>query len=235
MRRGGVLLALWVVVAFAAIGVGTWALSLVGGEINDQAAAPLSSADIDQRLNADRVGQVGTEPSRAPSETQPTATAHSGDPATTTGATRGLSTAGGTVVATCRGSSADVVYLVSWSPAPGYHADHGVLRGPAPTATVVFESDVADDLVVTVRCVNGMPTKSVSAEADDHGDRGSDAGGAGGTGGGATGATTGATSGGTSGGSSTSGGGTPTPSPTDDHGGHGADDPPGDDHGGRRG
>jgi hypothetical protein len=238
MRRGGVLLALWVVVAFTAIGVGTWALSLVGGEINDQAAAPLSSTDIDKGLNADRVGQGGGHSS----DPSPTGTAgRTGQGAAAAERpTRGLSTDGGSVRATCRGTSADLAYLETWNPALGYRVD-GVLRGPARTASIVFESDVKDDLLLTVRCVNGMPTKDVKVEADDHGG-GRHRGGSDDatTASGGSPATPGGTSGGTSGGSGSGGGSSggspaPTPTPTDDHGGHGTDDPPGDDHGGRTG
>jgi hypothetical protein len=70
--------------------------------------------------------------------------------------------------------------------------------------SVRFESDVAEDVTVSVTCANGVAKATTTPEADDHGgDRGP-------------------------------GGPTPAPSASDDHGGSGrggSDDPPGDDSG----
>jgi hypothetical protein len=72
---------------------------------------------------------------------------------------------------------ASTVSLVSWSPNPGYRADD-VVRGPAVKATMKFESDTANDLFLTVTCVNGVPQLTERVEIDDHGGTGDDHGGA---------------------------------------------------------
>jgi hypothetical protein len=57
---------------------------------------------------------------------------------------------GGTVLAECRSAGA---YLVSWSPTQGYEAI-GVIRGPAATARVIFESG-ANSVTMVVSCPDG--------------------------------------------------------------------------------
>jgi hypothetical protein len=69
-----------------------------------------------------------------------------------------LTSRGGTVLAECRPAGA---YLVSWSPVPGYEAT-GVVRGPAVTARLVFESD-ASTVTMTVTCPDGMAGAPVAA------------------------------------------------------------------------
>lgn len=52
------------------------------------------------------------------------------------------------------------VYLVSWSPADGFHIDDDVERGPGRVARVEAEpgDDVdGDDLHYEVRCTGGTP------------------------------------------------------------------------------
>ena len=51
------------------------------------------------------------------------------------------------------------------------------MRGPAVTATAEFESDIADDVQVSVDCngpVPGVPSARFSADPDDHGGNGGD-------------------------------------------------------------
>ena len=64
-----------------------------------------------------------------------------------------LTSAGGEVVATCQGAQA---YLVSWSPRQGYQVGD-VIRGPALTARVTFESR-ANRVTMVVSCSAGMPS-----------------------------------------------------------------------------
>jgi hypothetical protein len=63
-----------------------------------------------------------------------------------------LTSPGGTVLAEC-GSAGS--YLVSWSPTQGYDAGN-VLRGPAATAQVSFDSD-ANSVTMLVSCSTGVP------------------------------------------------------------------------------
>lgn len=64
-----------------------------------------------------------------------------------------LTSSGGEAVATCQGADA---YLISWSPLQGYQVG-GVIRGPALTARVTFESR-ADRVTMTVSCSAGVPS-----------------------------------------------------------------------------
>ncbi|GAB3800647.1 hypothetical protein [Micromonospora zhanjiangensis] len=80
-----------------------------------------------------------------------------------------FTTPGGSVVARCAGGQA---YLVSWSPTPGYHAEH-VARGPAVVARLTFEAG-RRHLNVEVRCVAGAPqatTDRRDAEQEHSDDR----------------------------------------------------------------
>jgi hypothetical protein len=62
------------------------------------------------------------------------------------------------------------VYLVSWSPEPGYRV-HDVVRGPVAQASVRFDRDDirVDDIRVSmsVRCVSDTPVATVTQRTDD--------------------------------------------------------------------
>ena len=64
-----------------------------------------------------------------------------------------LTSAGGEVVATCQAAGA---YLNSWSPHQGYQVGD-VIRGPAATARVTFESH-ANRVIMVVSCSAGVPS-----------------------------------------------------------------------------
>ena len=83
-----------------------------------------------------------------------------------------LTSAGGTVVATCRPGGA---YLVSWSPAPGYEAGP-VVRGPAMTAQVTFNTS-GNSVTMTVSCSTGVPTVSSTVSGSGSGGGGYNGGG----------------------------------------------------------
>ena len=72
-------------------------------------------------------------------------------------ASTALTSRGGTVVAECQSAG---VYLVSWSPAQGYEVNT-VIRGPAATAQVTFES-IANSVTMAVTCPAGVPTASTT-------------------------------------------------------------------------
>jgi hypothetical protein len=61
------------------------------------------------------------------------------------------------VVAECQSAGA---YLVSWTPAQGYETDK-VVRGPAATAQVTFES-FANSVAMVVSCSSGVPTATTT-------------------------------------------------------------------------
>jgi len=79
-------------------------------------------------------------------------------------ATTALASQGGTVVAECQLASA---YLVSWSPAQGYEVGK-VVRGPAVTAQVTFES-FANSVTMVVSCSSGVPTATTTGGGGDGG------------------------------------------------------------------
>lgn len=105
---------------------------------------------------------------------QPTASVTtSADPAASPSATGAapstqtlLTSADGSVLATCGAAGA---YLVYWSPAQGFMADD-VARGPAVVASVTFENQ-SGGLIMRVSCLSGTPVAHVhalSADSDDY-------------------------------------------------------------------
>jgi hypothetical protein len=67
-----------------------------------------------------------------------------------------LSSADGSVLASCQSGGA---YLVYWSPDQGYTAGN-VTRGPASVASVTF-SNTAGGVVMRVSCTSGTPVAHV--------------------------------------------------------------------------
>ncbi|MER5257551.1 hypothetical protein [Streptomyces sp. NPDC002855] len=63
------------------------------------------------------------------------------------------------------------MYLVSWSPADGFHIDEDVERGPGAVARLEAEpsddDDERDDLPYEIRCGEEGPGARVVADADD--------------------------------------------------------------------
>jgi hypothetical protein len=74
-----------------------------------------------------------------------------------------LTSQGGTALAECRSAGA---YLVSWSPTQGYEAT-GVVRGPAATASVVFNSS-ANSVTMVVSCPGGAGGGTPTASSYIH-------------------------------------------------------------------
>jgi hypothetical protein len=175
----------WLVGVGAATAGSLLAVSLLGQGIADSPGQQLTTAAVKSALAAEArearqarpVGAQSTHP-RAPtsSATRPAAsrpsviqpapatpsatpavsrTVASPSPQAPTGTV--LTSQGGTVLAECRSAGA---YLVSWSPTQGYEAT-GVIRGPATTARVIFDSD-ANSVTMVVSCLNGagVPTAS---------------------------------------------------------------------------
>jgi hypothetical protein len=153
-------LALWVAAAAAAVGVTTAAVTVANA---DSGGNDVLSQDEVARQLADETATPGTpSPSPSPEAPPPTGDAEPGT----------LSGQAGQLVVRCDG---DTAYLETWSPNPGYRVDD-VVRGPAATVSVEFESDSYDDVEVVVRCQDGTLVQEDHVELDDHGgDRDDDA------------------------------------------------------------
>jgi hypothetical protein len=146
-RRVILAVAGWLAAALVATAVGVAAVSLLGEGISDSATRPLSADEVRRAL-------ARSTPAPTPSPTGSAARPPAAGPA------RSFSTAGGTVIAGCAGDQAT---LSSWSPAQGFHSED-VARGPAPTASLTFESD-EEEIHVAVDCASGRP--QLRTEADD--------------------------------------------------------------------
>jgi hypothetical protein len=142
MSRHGVWMVVgWVVAAGATAAVGTAALDIAGAGILGPGNQALSQQDVARDLA--NANSRPSSPARLPSTS----------PTTSSGpALRGLSTPGGTIIATC---DVDRVTLTSWSPGQGFGTD-GVERGPAPVASIKFKNG-KNELKVTVTCQAGEP------------------------------------------------------------------------------
>jgi serine/threonine-protein kinase len=106
-----------------------------------------ASADPTASPTPHPTGRTGATPTPTPSPT-PT---HTTPPPTV------LTSQGGSVVAECLSAGA---YLLSWSPTQGYEAGQ-VLRGPAPTVQVAFQS-YANTVTMVVSCSTGVPTATIT-------------------------------------------------------------------------
>jgi hypothetical protein len=163
------------------------AVSLIGQSIGGPATQQLTASGVSRALAADHHGS-GSSPTDSPSATatpaRPPAKATTSAPvsgaspaaAAPTGTL--LSSPGGSVVAACYPAGA---YLLSWSPQSGYATDN-VLRGPAATAQVQFETG-SQEVSMVVSCAGSVPSASVTTEANDDGGGGGGKGGGGGPGG----------------------------------------------------
>jgi hypothetical protein len=143
----------WIAATATAAAVGLFALSAIDfGSVN--------RASVPQMQDPAEDSTVGPTASTVASANMPSLSPDpTGKPSVTTATVERVFTSpGGGVVARCSTSGA---YLVSWSPAQGYHSDD-VRRGPGVTARVVFERAIRDAYMLTVRCVNGVPQVSVS-------------------------------------------------------------------------
>src|SRR5215470_1079917 len=123
-----------------------------------------SVATVNRALAKENAERAAARPLRAVPPVLPTAPHSRGSrpsarpaPPGTTGGTV-LTSAGGTLVASCAGARA---YLVSWSPQQGFGSSD-VVRGPAANAQVVF---TGGQLTVTmvVSCDTGVPTATSTA------------------------------------------------------------------------
>jgi len=169
MKGRAVPVALWAAAALGVTAVATFAITAAFGS----GGPTLTPEQVAQALGT---GPATTGAGRT-TTAAPTATTNTDLPVFAADA-EVFQTTPGTIAANCDGSQA---VLVSWSPNPGYRVDD-VVRGPAAQASVWFESDVADDVLVVATCPGGVPTVKEAPEFDDHGGGGDNSGPGGGGG-----------------------------------------------------
>jgi hypothetical protein len=151
------------------------AVSLIGQSITGPSAQQLTVTAINRALAGagQNAGQnppaaspgpsVSARPRPpAPSRHRPAVPAPSAPASTPPPAGTLLSSAGGSVLAACQKGG---VYLISWSPQPGYEADD-VIRGPGITARVLFMAGIRGVRMV-VSCTGSVPSASVAPVIDD--------------------------------------------------------------------
>lgn len=165
MSKTPVRIAVWAVAAVLAIGAAAAAVAATvgGGDI-------LSADDVAAQLGTGGPGAAGSGDA-GPGDEQL-------DPGGSAAPGTLVGTPGGTLVVQCQG---DLASLLSWSPKPGFRADD-VVRGPAASAGLWFESDSDNDVKVEFTCSAGEPMAHIRVEEDNHGGRGHDGGGSGGGG-----------------------------------------------------
>jgi hypothetical protein len=151
------------------------AVSLIGQSITGPSAQQLTVTAINRALagagqnagqNPPAASPGPSVPARprppAPSRHRPAVPAPSAPASTPPPAGTLLSSAGGSVLAACQKGG---VYLISWSPQPGYEADD-VIRGPGITARVLFMAGIRGVRMV-VSCTGSVPSASVAPVSDD--------------------------------------------------------------------
>lgn len=178
-RRAVASLVAWLVGTAVATGVGLLTIRLLGDGLTTNTVQPLSTEAVRDAL-AETASPSGrgtpSSSARAPGTTAsgtntPGTTTPDRPPATTAPRSTQdvLSSAGGTVVARCTGST---VSLISSSPAQGFEV-HDVKAGPASVAEVEFRSDSLR-VEMTITCAGGTPkaTNDERSESDGKGGRG---------------------------------------------------------------
>ncbi|MGW6021086.1 hypothetical protein [Streptomyces sp. NPDC055099] len=160
--RSAVVTAAWVGLGTAAGALGAWQLATAdsGGAAHSR---PLDEAAVERALAATSA-TPRTSPPPSPTSATPSA------PAKKTSDRSTLRFTGGTATVECRPDG--TVYLVSWSPADGFHIDDDVERGPARVARLEAEPSDDDedreDLPYEIRCgEGGEPRARVVADEDD--------------------------------------------------------------------
>jgi hypothetical protein len=174
----------WLVGATAATCGSLIAVSLIGQSIGGPATEQLTTSGVNRALAAADDHGASPSPTDSPADpatatppsvkATPSASPAAGSPAPASPAAASpaaaastgtlLSSAGGSVVATCGPAG---VYLLSWSPQSGYATDD-VVRGPAVTAQVQFET-ASREVSMVVSCAGSVPSASVTIEANGGG------------------------------------------------------------------
>lgn len=164
---------LWVVFVAVAVVSGWVAVQMVGAAIAPASVAVLSAGEVSSRLaTSTPVPQSSAthRPSDKSDNPAPSGTDRPGSSPAPSGSTqapsstvvRTLVSRGGSVVASCTGST---VYLRSASPAVGYDFDEWD-RGPAAEAEVRFSGD-SGEVKMEVTCrADGVPTAKVESDSE---------------------------------------------------------------------
>ena len=143
----------WLGAAVLAVLVGLGAVSVIGNGLTSDGSTPaLSAADVDRQLREATPAPSASAP--APTGTSPAGTEPTAE-----------STRGGTVVARCVGTQAEIVAM---SPAQGF-AVHEKDQGPQDDAEGEFRgsADEHDRVKITVTCAGGHPSVSTRSEGGD--------------------------------------------------------------------
>ncbi|MFD9910174.1 hypothetical protein [Streptomyces sp. NPDC059063] len=148
--------AAWVAVGTAAGALGAWQLASAdsGGAAHSR---PLDEGAVRRALTSSSARPTPSSAAPSPSKPRPSRPQHAT-----------VRFTGGTATVECRPDG--TAYLLSWSPADGYHIDEDVSRGPAATVSLEAEAnddDVAEDVSYGISCVRGTPRPHPSADPDD--------------------------------------------------------------------
>lgn len=154
--RSAAVTAAWVAVGTAAGALGAWQLASSDG------GGAAHSRPLDEGAVRRALAESPVPPSPSPSSPDPKPS----KPATDRSSLRFT---GGAATVECRADR--TVYLVSWSPADGFHIDDDVERGPGAVARLEAEpsdDDERDDLPYEIRCgAGGEPRAEVVGDGED--------------------------------------------------------------------
>ena len=164
----------WLLGAVAATAGSLYAVDQLGQGLFEQHTKPFSVAMVNAELAQD--GASGPAPTPTPSQSpspapkashsaqkaRPAPTRRAAKPVTRN-ASKLLTSAGGTAVASCGPGGA---YLQYWSPNPSQGFEtHNVVRGPAAVASVTFTSN-SSEIVLRVTCTSaGVPVPHVTKKS----------------------------------------------------------------------
>jgi hypothetical protein len=162
----------WLLGAVAATTGSLYAVDQLGQGLFAQHTKQVSVAMVNAELAQDGASRPARTPKPGPSPTasprasqsrhqvRPVPTHQAANPVARN-ASKLLTSAGGTAVASCQQGGA---YLLYWSPAQGYETDD-VARGPTAVASVAFTSN-SGEVILRVTCTrSGVPTPHVSTNS----------------------------------------------------------------------
>ncbi|MCF3124782.1 hypothetical protein IPZ68_34520 [Streptomyces arenae] len=166
--RSAVVTAAWVAVGTAAGALGAWQLAGSDSAGETAHSRPLDEAAVRKALaEASKSAGPGSGPGDSP---EPSSGASSGTPADPSAKPADPSAKPGGPSAKPGDRPDGTVFLVSWSPADGFHIDDDVERGPAAVARLEAEpgdDDEQDDLPYEIRCTDDGPRAKVVPDTDD--------------------------------------------------------------------
>ena len=162
----------WLLGAVAATAGSLYAVDQLGQGLFAQRTKQVSVAMVNAELAQDGASRPARTPkpshsptaspkaSHSPHRARPVPTHQAAKPVTRN-ASKLLTSAGGTAVASCQQGGA---YLLYSSPAQGYEADD-VVRGPSAVASVTFTSN-SRKVILRVTCTSsGVPTAHVTTKS----------------------------------------------------------------------